>query len=215
MKSRIFIVRHTETIGNVEKRLTGRQDYEVTDKGKILVQQLTQKLKNIKFDKAYASTSGRTVKTIEQLAKINGLEIERKEELCEMYFGIYDGWKWEDVNKVQPEIKRTQNAINEISGIPEQETMEEVAERMYNCILEIAKQNEGKTILIGSHGVAIESFLRKIANVPFRYERERFCQYNVAINELDFEDNKFSILQLADISYLQEGKNKECIETNR
>ena len=28
MKTRVFIVRHTETIGNVEKRLTGRQDYE-------------------------------------------------------------------------------------------------------------------------------------------------------------------------------------------
>lgn len=215
MKSKIFIVRHTETIGNIEKRLTGRQDYEVTDRGKILIEKLTQKLKSIKFDKVYASTSGRAKKTVEQLAELNGLDIEQKEELCEMYFGIYDGWKWEDVNKVQPEIKQTQNAINEITGIPEQETMEEVAERMYNCILEIARQNEGKTILIGSHGVAIEAFLRKITNVPFRYERERFCQYNVAINELDFEDNKFSILQLADISYLQEGKNKECIETNR
>ena len=42
-----------------------------------------------------------------------------------MYFGIYDGWKWEDVNKIQPEIKQTQNEINEIVGIPGQESMEE------------------------------------------------------------------------------------------
>lgn len=212
MKSKIFIVRHTETIGNIEKRLTGRQDYEITDKGKILVQQLTQKLKGIKFDKVYASTLGRAKKTVEQLAELNGLDIEPKEELCEMYFGIYDGWKWEDVNKVQPEIKQNQNKTNEILGIPKQETTEEVANRMYNCILGLGQQNIGKTILVCSHGVAIEAFLRKIANVPFKYEREKFCQYNVAINELEFEDNKFSILQLADISYLQEGKNKECIE---
>lgn len=212
MKSKIFIVRHTETIGNIENRLTGRQDYEVTDNGKILIKKLMQNLKNIKFDKVYASTSGRAEKTIEQLAKLNGLEIEQKEELCEMYFGIYDGWKWEDVNRVQPEIKQTQNEINEISGIPKQETTEEVAERMYNCILEIARQSEGKTILIGSHGVAIEAFLRKIANVPFGYEREKFCQHNVAINELDFEDNRFNIIQLANISYLQEGKNEKGIE---
>lgn len=212
MKSKIFIVRHTETIGNIEKRLTGRQDYEITDKGKSLIERLTKKLRNIKFDKVYASTSGRAEKTVEQLAELNGLDIEQKEELCEMYFGIYDGWKWEDVNKVQPEIKQTQNAINEITGIPEQETMEEVAERMYNCILEIARQNEGKTILIGSHGVAIEAFLRKITNVPFAYERKRYCQYNVAINELDFEDNKFNIIQLANISYLQEEKNEKGIE---
>ena len=37
MKTRIFIVRHTETVGNIEKRLTGRQDYALTKKGEKLV----------------------------------------------------------------------------------------------------------------------------------------------------------------------------------
>lgn len=122
-----------------------------------------------------------------------------------MYFGIYDGWKWEDVNKVQPEIKQNQNRTNEIIGIPEQETTEEVAKRMYKCISEIIQQNLGKTILISSHGVAIEAFLRKIANIPFSDQREEFCQHNVAINEIDFENGEFHILQLANTNYL----NKE------
>lgn len=206
MKTKIFIVRHTETVGNIEKRLTGRQDYEVTDRGNQLIEQLTNKLKNIKFDKMYSSTSGRAIKTIEPLAKINDLNIETMKDLCEMYFGIYDGWKWEDVNKVQPEIKQNQIEINEIAGIPKQETTEEVAKRMYNCILELAKQNIGKTILISSHGVAIEAFLRKIVNIPFCEQRKEFCQYNVAINELDFEENEFYIVQLANIDYLNEGE---------
>lgn len=204
MKTKIIIVRHTETIGNIEKRLTGRYDYEITQKGKQLVDKLTKKLKNIKFHKMYSSTSKRAFKTIEPLAKLNELKIEKKEELLEMYFGIYDGWKWEDVNKIQPEIKQNQNRINEIYGIPEQESMEDVAKRMYDCILGIARQNIGKTILISSHGIAIEAFLRKIVGVPFRYEREKFCQYNVAINELDFENNMFYIKQLANVKYLKE-----------
>lgn len=204
MKTKIFIVRHTETVGNIEKRLTGRQDYEITDRGNQLIQQLTNELKNIKFDKIYASTSERAVKTIEPLAKINKLDVEQVEDLCEMYFGIYDGWKWEEVNKIQPEIKQNKDRINEISGIPEQETTEEVAERMYNCILQLVRQNIGKKIIISSHGVAIEAFLRKIANIPFCDEREKFCQYNVAINELEFEDNEFHILQLANTEYLKE-----------
>ena len=120
-----------------------------------------------------------------------------------MYFGIYDGWKWEDVNKIQPEIKQTQNEINEIVGIPKQETMEETANRIYDYILRILKDNEGKTILVSSHGIAIEAFLRKIENVKFRYEREKFCQHNVAINELEYENNKFKIIRLADIEYLR------------
>lgn len=203
-KTRIFIVRHTETVGNIEKRLTGRQDYEVTPRGEKLIQKLTTELSNIKFDKIYSSTSGRAIKTVENLAKLNNLEIETKEDLCEMYFGKYDGWKWEDVNRIQPEIKQRQNEINEISRIEGQETMEYVADRMDKCIRNIAQANIGKTILISSHGVAIEAFLRKISGIPFNQEREKFCQYNVAINELEYENDKFKIIQLANIDYLNE-----------
>ena len=202
MKTRLFIVRHTETIGNIEKRLTGRKDYEITENGQILIQKLTKELENIKFDKIYSSTSGRAIKTIEQIANKQKLKIEESDELCEMYFGKYDGWKWEDVNKIQPEIKQKQNEINEIIGIPKQESMEETANRIYDYILRILKDNEGKTILVSSHGIAIEAFLRKIENVKFRYEREKFCQHNVAINELEYENNKFKIIRLADINYL-------------
>lgn len=203
-KTRIFIVRHTETVGNIEKRLTGRQDYEVTPRGEKLIQKLTTELSNIKFDKIYSSTSGRAIRTVENLAELNNLEIETKEDLCEMYFGKYDGWKWEDVNRIQPEIKQRQNEINEISGIEDQETMKHVADRMDKCIRNIVQANIGKTILISSHGVAIEAFLRKISGIPFNQEREKFCQYNVAINELEYENDKFKIIQLANIDYLNE-----------
>lgn len=203
MKTRIFIVRHTETIGNIEKRLTGRKDYDITENGKNLIYKLTQELKNVKFDKIYSSTSKRAISTVEPLAILNKIHIEEKEDLCEMYFGIYDGWKWEDVNKIQPEVKQEQIRINEIKGIPEQETMEQVAERMYQCITEIASSNIGKTILISSHGVAIEAFLRKILKKPFREDRETFCQHNVAINELEFENNNYNIIQLSNVEYLK------------
>lgn len=203
MKTKIWIVRHTETIGNIEKRLTGRRDYEVTENGRRLVNLLTQELGSIKFDKVYSSPSTRAVATIQPLAVKNKLTIEKIDGLVEMYFGIYDGWKWEEVDKVRPEIKEQQRNINEIYGIPEQETMEDVAERMYKTILQIANANIGKNILISSHGVAIEAFLRKIVNLPFREEREKFCQYHVAINEVEFENNAFFIQRLADISYLE------------
>lgn len=202
MKTKLYIVRHTETIGNIEKRLTGREDYEVTENGEKAIEKLTKKLSNIKFDAIYSSTSGRAIKTVEPLAKLNNLQIQKLEDLCEMYFGIYDGWKWEDVNKVQPEIKQNQNEINEIYNIPNQESMIDVAERMYKCIEEIAEQNAGKIVLISSHGVAIEAFLRKIVNIPFKDKREEFCQHNTAVNQVDYENGVFTINLLANLEHL-------------
>lgn len=86
MKTRIFIVRHAETIGNIEKRLTGRKDYELTEKGKLASQMLAEELSNINFDIAYASTADRTEKTIRKIAEKNKIEIVRLENLSEMYF---------------------------------------------------------------------------------------------------------------------------------
>ncbi len=205
MKTKLYIVRHTQTIGNLEKRLTGRKDYEISEDGKIYIQKLTNRLKSIKFDKIYSSTTGRAIKTIAPIAKLSNLEIIKLDELCEMYFGIYDGWKWEDVNKINPAIRQTQIDINEIAGIPEQETTEEVQNRMFKAIDKIVKENEGKTILIASHGVAIEAFIRKIKNQKFSEEREQNSQKNTSVNIItyDFEKEKYDIELLNDLSHLQ------------
>lgn len=210
-KCRIFIVRHTQTVGNIEKRLTGRCDYEITPEGKEYIDLLTEELKDVKFDEVYSSTSGRAKKTIMPLAEMNNRTIIENEDLCEMYFGIYDGWTWEEVNKVNPQIKANQILTNEIVGIPEQEDMEAVADRMYNCIEGIARKGADKTILIASHGVAIEAFLRKLVGIPFSEQREKFCQHNTAINEVTYENGEFSILRLADMKHINQKEKNDGV----
>ena len=204
METKIYLVRHTQTIGNIEKRLTGRCDYEVTEDGKKYIDKLTQRLKNIKFDVAYASTSKRTGKTIQKLADLNNLYILEREELCEMYFGIYDGMTWEEVNRINPEIDKLHNKTNEIMNIPEQETTQEVVERMSKIILQIVNENYGKNILIASHGVAIEAFLRSITKVPFIEQIQEYSQKNTSLNVIKFDNNLkiFSIEVLNDWSHI-------------
>ena len=202
-KSKLYIIRHAECTGNIENRLTGLEEYPLTKKGEETSEMLALELEDIKFDVAYSSTNNRTKETIQKLAQRNNIKIVQLKELCEMYFGIYDGWTWEDVNNENPKIKQNPNRTNEIMGIEKQETTQEVADRMYKCITNICKENKGKTILICSHGVAIEAFLRKITKIPFKYLIKKFCQHNGAINELEYnnETGKFTILRMSDTKY--------------
>ncbi len=208
MKTKIYLVRHTQTVGNIEHRLTGRTDYEVTQQGKEYVSKMTERLKNIKFDIAYASTSKRTSKTIQELADLNHLQIIEDEGLCEMYFGIYDGKTWDEVNRIDPKIKKIQDDINEICEIPEQETTEEVTERMYNTMTNIATNNLGKNVLICSHGVAIEAFLRKITGLPFAEKRKEYSQKNTCLNVITYDSDtkSYEIELLNDFSHLEDKK---------
>lgn len=204
--TKIYLIRHTQSTGNVEKRLTGRVDYEVTEDGKRQIDKLTSYLKDIKFDVAYASTSKRAIKTIEPLCIKNGIKIILDENLCEMYFGVYDGLTWDEVNQLDIFVHQRHMQTNEIMGIPEQETTQQVANRMYKTILDISNQNIGKNILIASHGVAIEAFLRKITGVPFIEEREAYSQKNTAINQILFNEEKetFKVIELNKIQHLRE-----------
>lgn len=206
MITTIYLVRHTQTVGNIERRLTGRKDYEITADGKKYIELLTERLKNIRFDNIYSSITGRAIKTIKPLAKICGKEIIKSEELCEMNFGIYEGMSWEEVNEINSKITENHKKTNEIMGIPEQECTEDVACRMYDYIRRISIENEGKTILIGSHGVAIESFLRKVTGEHFLIKIKEYSQKNTTVNiiEYDSEIDRFKLVLLNDFSHLVE-----------
>lgn len=204
MKTKIYLIRHTETVGNVEDRFVGRTDYAITKRGEKYIDELTERLENVKFDKAYSSTSSRTKKTISKLAKKNHLKIDETEKLCEMNFGDYDGKKWEEVDKINPEVRKKRDLINEITSIPHQESTQELTERMVKTMHEIAKENRGKTVLVCSHGVAIESFLRNISGEGFSIKREQYGQRNTTINIVEYDDSndKFKILLLNDYSHI-------------
>ncbi len=201
---KIYLVRHAQSTGNIEKRLTGREEYELTDEGKQQVEKMTEQLENIKFNAVYSSPSKRATDTIKKLAKKNKLKIQKMPELAEMYFGIYDGYKWEDVDKINPSISLIHEKTNEIMQIPNQESTQQVADRMYETIENIAIQNKDRNILIASHGVAIEAFLRKVTKVPFTIEREEYSQKNTSINiiEYDEKNNKFYLKTLNLIKHL-------------
>lgn len=205
MITKIYLVRHTQTTGNVEHRLTGREDYELTEDGKKYVNLMTKRLEKIKFDAVYSSTSGRTKKTVSPLAKINQKKVIESDQLCEMHFGIYDGKTWDEVNKINPQITINHKKTNEIIGIPNQESTEDVANRMYEYIKKISKENIGKTILIGSHGVAIEAFLRKITQDPFLTKIQEYSQKNTTVNIVEYneENDCFEVKLLNDYSHLK------------
>lgn len=206
--TKIYLVRHTQVTGNVEKRLTGRVDYEVTEEGKLQVEKLTKYLQNIRFEEVYSSPSTRAIYTVKKIAKQNKLNIQILEELNEMYFGIYDGYKWEEVDRINPSISIIHKKTNEIMQIPNQETTEHVTDRMYKCIKKILNSNKNdkqdKNILICSHGVAIEAFLRKITKVPFVKKREEYSQKNTSINIIKFDEkNGFCLETLNLVKHLE------------
>jgi len=69
----------------------------------------------------------------------------------------------------------------------------------------IAQENPNKTILVCSHGIAIEAFLRSIVQIPFNIESKKFSQKNTSINIVFYDEKskKFFIKELCETEHLK------------
>ena len=95
----IYVVRHGESVGNVEKSYHGSEELELSEKGIAQVGVLKKKLDNIKFNKIYVSERSRAAQTAQLLGYKH---IEISEKLNERGFGIFEGLTFCEIEREYP-----------------------------------------------------------------------------------------------------------------
>ncbi|MFU1892435.1 histidine phosphatase family protein, partial [Enterococcus faecium] len=95
----LYIVRHGKTMLNTTDRVQGWSDAVLTPEGEKVVTATGIGLKDVAFQNAYSSDSGRALQTAQLILDQNkagkDLEVVRDPDLREFNFGSYDG----DLNK--------------------------------------------------------------------------------------------------------------------
>ena len=87
----LYIVRHGETLWNREKRLQGREDIELSEKGREVARLTGEALMNTRIDKIFSSPLKRAYKTAQIVRMDRPIEIVRDDRLKEMSFGTSEG----------------------------------------------------------------------------------------------------------------------------
>ena len=87
----IYIVRHGQTVWNACKRLQGRTDIELNEKGRELAGETGRNLEGTHFDIIYSSPLIRAYETACLIRGHRNIPIIRDDRLMELCFGIYEG----------------------------------------------------------------------------------------------------------------------------
>ena len=203
MKTKIYLVRNAECKGNIENILGEEKNFDITPKGYQTIEKLNEYFKDKKIYSIYSSFSTMCLETVKNISENLKIEVKKENDLREKSFGIYDGEKWEDVLKKSPSLKKYRKKKIEILGIPGQESTKQVQDRMSKIIRKIARENLGQNVLIVSHGVAIETFLRAVVGVPYSEDKERYFQKNSAINYVEYDEDidQFVVKEVSKIIY--------------
>lgn len=199
----IYLVRHGESTANKEGIFLGQKNRDLTETGHLQAEKTAEFLSNAQIDKIYASDLERAVHTAEHLAKKKGQKVIQDKGIREIDGGEWDFIKFTDLPIIYPnEYGKWLSDLGHARCVGG-ESFVEVQERVYSAIKRIAKENDGKTIAIYSHGTAIQAFISKIKNIDLSRIREDLpYATNASVTTLIYDNGKFTIEKYSQDEFL-------------
>jgi len=186
--TRIFLVRHGATVLTAEDRFAGATDVPLSDEGREQASRLSQRLCNEAIAAVYASPLSRTMETARIIIGPHGLPVQAREGLREISHGRWEQMTRAEVEKAFPdeaaawdEDPFTFAPIGGESGLA-------VTARALPVLVDIVRENMGKTVLVVSHKATIRLLLSSLLGFDPRRYRDNLDQSPCALNIIDFKD---------------------------
>ncbi len=184
---KIYVARHGETTWNVERRIQGRSDPDLTPKGYEQGQALLQRLKDRPLSAIYTSSRQRAIHTAQPLAEYLGLPLRIQSELDEMDYGTYEGKRPVDLDDGgKKEFSRYRE--NRLTfRFPGGESFNEVAARVNSFAEKILKEHQGQEILTVAHRGSNRMLIGFLLDYPLeeavKIEQANDCIYLIEKND--------------------------------
>ncbi|WP_457638995.1 2,3-bisphosphoglycerate-dependent phosphoglycerate mutase [Persephonella sp.] len=167
---KLVLVRHGQSVWNLQNRFTGWVDVPLTEKGKEEAYKAGELLKDIRFDVAYTSDLSRAQETLRIILETIGLLIPviKDKALNERHYGALQGLNKDRAReKWGAEIVHLWRRSYDIPP-PEGESLKDTAERtipfLERAIMGDIK--DGRDVLVVAHGNSLRSivmFLEKLS----------------------------------------------------
>lgn len=165
----LILVRHGQSIWNLENRFTGWVDVPLTAQGEEEARSAGRKLHSADIDVAYTSALRRAQHTLDIILQTMGVEVPviRDQALNERHYGDLQGLNKEDTAKKfgadQVKIWRRSYDIPPPNGEALKNTAERTLPFFERCILGDIKQ--GKNVLVVAHGNSNRSIVMMLDNL--------------------------------------------------
>ncbi len=193
---KFLIVRHGFSISNKEKTFTGHSDIDLSELGYVQAELVSDYiLKNLHVDKIYSSDLCRAYHTIEKVAKTLKKEIKMDADLRELYCGKWQGVAVSKVAELYPEDYRHWQTFDSKIRPTGGESMLELRERANRAFEKIARENEGKTVLVATHGGVIRMMQTLWHNVPDDKWAEMVWTTNASITTVIYDGDQRKVIE--------------------
>lgn len=199
----LFITRHGETEWNVEKRLQGRLNSNLTENGVKDAKLLGERLKNIDFDMVYASPSKRAVETAKLIMGNRALPLKTDERLMEIHLGEWEGRTTGEIKQTEPDLHFLyEEKPHLFKGTGE--SFVDVKQRVDSILKDLEKTHQNGNVLVVTHGVVIKVLQTILKGRSLEFVWEPPFIEGTSLTTITIKDGKRTLLLEGDLAHKEE-----------
>ena len=191
---KLYVARHGETTWNRERKICGRTDVPLTERGLLQARELAERVSGLHIDAILASPLQRAQDTAACVGERLGLPVLTEERLIEQSYGGFEGLDYEAGSL---ERHGWQFASRFRGG---GESMMQMAARLYPLLDGLRRTYRGKSVLLVCHGSVarvIHTYFHDVTNeefAAFRMENGTFFSYEA--EDLPEDNRRTTVRQL-------------------
>ena len=174
MGGHVYFVRHGQTVWNVENKICGATDIELTKLGHEQAIETGKKIleEGIQADEILYSPLIRASETARHISEITGISMRMEPRLKEQNFG-----RWESTPRNGADFQKAKEEF--VCRYEGGESMLQLAQRIYNLLDDIKAEADHKTyILVAHNGIArvVQSYFFDMSNKEYAAFGLKNCQ---------------------------------------
>ncbi|CVK17756.1 alpha-ribazole phosphatase [Sporomusa sphaeroides] len=200
--TKLIIVRHGQTLWNLERKYQGHSDIALTDTGLKQAQAVAERLAEEAVAAVYASDLSRAYKTAGYIAAKHNLTVHTVPELREIKFGDWEGLTYEEISVRWPGLLGKLWTTPDELQIPGGETFHQLKARAYTAIEKIVADHPDQTVAVVAHGGTIGTILCAVLDIHLNHVWS-IRQDNTAVNIIEYYDGRPTITLLNCVSHFK------------
>ncbi|MDY3281595.1 bifunctional histidine phosphatase family protein/GNAT family N-acetyltransferase [Dysosmobacter sp.] len=202
--TKIYLIRHAEAEGNLYRIAQGQHESLITDRGFRQIEALRRRFDGVEIHGVYSSDLYRTQVTAGAIYIPRQLPLRLVPGLREICVGSWEQKTWGEIARDDPEQMKNFSFRLDKWQVPGAETPEQVRDRVLDAVRTIARENEGKTAAVFSHGCAIRILLATLQGIGIDAIGRTPLGANTAVSLLEADGEELRVVYRDDVTHLTE-----------
>jgi len=167
--TRVILVRHGESEGNLQRLFRGRCDFPLTPRGVEQARALRDELANFNIDAIYTSPLQRALKTAEIINERHNVPIFKEDGFINIDLGEWQGKPRIEIERNYPELWKLWITTPEELRIKGGEPLDNVQQRAYNTLVKLIRNHTDGTIVIVTHRAVLKPLIARAIGIAKPY----------------------------------------------